>query len=83
MLMNKKVVFEVIEHTHCHPDIADYRAFGVRAFLPSDDGPKEKETIWDISSERTKVEDFAAWCMRGEVHPRHLRAMVEDVFDLE
>ena len=83
MDMNSEIIFEVLEKRWYHPDITHYDSFGVQAFILTSGIRAEEETVWDVSSDRGRLEAFAAWCMRGKIHPKHLRSMVEDEFDLE
>ena len=83
MSVNSEIVFEVFESRWYHPDIAQYNSFGVRAFIRTSEGRAEEEIVCDISSDRSRLEAFSERCMRGEIHPKHLRAVVEDEFDLE
>ena len=83
MDMNSEIIFEILENRWCHPDIAPYDSFGIWAFILTSEGRAEEETVWDVSSDRSRLEAFTARCMRGKIHPKHLRSMVEDEFDLE
>ena len=83
MDMNSEIVFEVFDKRWYHPDITQYDSLGIRAFIRTPEGRMEEETVCDISSDRSKLEAFSAWCMQGKIHPKHLRALVEDEFDLE
>ncbi len=83
MDMNSEIIFEIFENRCYHPDIAHYDSFGVRAFILTSEGPVEEEAVWDVSSDRSRLEALTERWMRGKIHPKHLRAMVEDEFDLE
>lgn len=82
-MIETETVFEVIEHYLQHPDLNGNRTFGIKAYILTPDGPTEVETVDDISSDRSRVAAFAEWCMRGGIHPIHLRGLAEDEFDLE
>ena len=73
----KVEVFEIPMH---HPDVGRYHSYGIRAHVIGSDDPNDWETVYYLSSDRRRVEEFADWFGQGQIHPRHLQSMLEDEF---